>query len=403
MFFPLSTTVGLTARSRVLSREGAIAIRPDLFVPAIPRHTSDRSAELVLDIAGSDNTARYQVGYSYLRQGSSLSGVYRGRYDYTGHGALANAVRIRGRHLMSARLSANYLEYDNYYEFETRRNATLSVSLASLGDGFRYAVVGGVRYDQDYDLLPNAALILTRETERTYLLASVGYVEREPTLHESLLHPSRVTLYPGGSLNYADEGNPDLTKERQAVGSLVLELGTLDNNLRLSATGGSIFDGIDWYHTAENDGVGPFTLFRPRNGDIDFLDLSAQSRLSIGRWLNLLTGGAWRQLDYEDVDSLPYQPEYQLFSGLELHYAWESKLADLYLYGEVVYNGPYDGYEKRDLGQDPIVNVKASIGLKDFRFHFVWQNMLGRVYEMREWQTFPGRFFYYGLTWNFVD
>ncbi len=403
MFFPLTASLGLNASGRALSRNGTITIRPDVGGLSQPRGTFDRSAEIALDWSGAESTSRYQFGYSYLRQGTSLYGTYKGRYDYTGHGALISAVRVSGRNLMSFRLEAGYIQYDNYFEFETRRHADLAVVLARVSDGLRYAFVGGARYDRDYEVLPNASLIVTRETERTLFLASVGYVEREPSMHETHLHPTRLTLYSGGSQNYADEGSPDLTKERQAVGSLMLELGSKSNNLRLAATGGSIMDGIDWYHSSESDSIGSYTLFKPRNGDVEFLDISAQSRLSKGNWLSLLTGGAWRKVEYSEADSAPYQPEYQVFGGLELHYFWQSKLTDLFLYGELVYHGPYDGYKAIDLGQDPVLNVKASIALKDFRFHFVWQNMLEYTYEMREGQTIPGRFFYYGLTWNFID
>jgi hypothetical protein len=88
---------------------------------------------------------------------------------------------------------------------------------------------------------------------------------------------------------------------------------------------------------------------------------------------------------------------------MELHVYWPQRLLDLYAYGEVVYIGPYHGYVATVLGQDPIVNGKFSIGLKDFRFSLIFQNILGRYYRSREYVTFRERFFYYNISWNFLD
>jgi len=402
-FFPLSHTLGLSTSGSAFDSEGFLAVRPDYGGPVVARGGFDRYGQVALDASGSDNTARYQIGYSYRRQGSYYSGRYVGNYYYTAHGGFFAADRAFGKTLLRARLEANYLEYDNYYKFETRRYANLSLVMARHTGVIKYALIGGGRYVRDYEFLPNAALVVMRETPRTFVMLSAGYSEREPSLHEGYLAPNRATLYAGEALNYANEGNESLTKEKQTVASALVELGTVDNHIRLSATGGKIIDGIDWYHTLKSDAEGDYTLFKPYNGDIDFVDVSTEVRINVTNVINLLGDGAWRQLEYARADSMPYQPEYQAFAGLELHYDWISKLTDLYLYGELVYPGPYTGYGGEQLGEEPVVNVKASIGLKDFRFSLVWQNMLDRFYAMREGQTNPGRFFYYGLVWNFLD
>ncbi|MCK4449472.1 MAG: hypothetical protein KAX26_02650, partial [Anaerolineae bacterium] len=66
-------------------------------------------------------------------------------------------------------------------------------------------------------------------------------------------------------------------------------------------------------------------------------------------------------------------------------------------------HGVHDGYDKKGLGQELLANAKLSFGLKDFRFNFVFQNVLSNVYQSREYITFPGRYFYYSLTWTFLN
>ena len=108
-------------------------------------------------------------------------------------------------------------------------------------------------------------------------------------------------------------------------------------------------------------------------------------------------------MDYRQFDKKPYLPDYQLFSGLELHVYWRQRLLHLYAYGEIVYSGGYDGYVQTGLGNDPVANVKISFRIKKFRMHYVVQNALNREYTSRDYITFPGRYNYYGITWNFGD
>ena len=88
---------------------------------------------------------------------------------------------------------------------------------------------------------------------------------------------------------------------------------------------------------------------------------------------------------------------------MELHVYWRQRLIHLYAYGEVVYSGPYDGYAVTDLGDQPIFNVKLSFRSRSFRFHFVIQNALGAEYQSRDWFVIPGRYSYWGFTWDFLD
>ena len=158
-------------------------------------------------------------------------------------------------------------------------------------------------------------------------------------------------------------------------------------------------DGIDWVRTVEDDQ----TVFSPLNGDVDFTTGTLTSRISLWNFFHLLSGASYHWYDYANFDNKPYSPEYQAFAGGELHWYWESKLVHLYAYGEVAYVGPYDGYVEKDLGNQPVVNAKLSLGLRKFRFHWVFQNIFLQELYPRDYFTEASRFTYFGFTWDFID
>lgn len=306
--------------------------------------------------------------------------------------------------MLRAQLESNYLEYDAGRGLQVRRGFDASVSLLRMAGGWRWAALVGGAYDDDYDLLARAMAVLMNEGEKHLLMASAGYLERLPTLHEMHLPLQIANVYPSSFGRYADQGNAELKPERQIVGSLRLELGDLDDAFVIHITGGRLADGIDWLTNRQTDtSGGSYLLFRPENTDIDFVNTTLMGRLALADHVRLRVGGSHHHVKYAAVEDHAYSPDYQFFGGLELHYRWESRLTDFYVYSELVYVGPYDGYVEIDMGQDPIVNVTASLGLKDFRFYLVWQNMLSRAYKVRDLYTLPGRFFYYGIAWRFLD
>ncbi len=405
IYLPFAFNWGLRADGRLVSRDGYLAIRPDQFGASIQRDGFNRQAVLAIDRSSADGAARYEIGYRHLRQGSNLNGAYRGRFNYTGHAGFLSAERIiGGTTMLRARVEGDYLEYDPGGALSLRRGADASMSLLRMTDGWRWSALLGGRYDQDYGFLPRATLLLMNEGEKHLFMASTGYLERAPTLHEVHLPFQVAGIYPSAFGRYADRGNPDLKPERQLVGSLRMELGDLDDAFILHVTGGHIADGIDWLTAARTDAAGgAYLQFRPENTNLGFMNTTLTARLALADYARLRIGGSHHFIDYEDLEQRPYSPEYQFFGGLELHYRWESRLTDFYLYGELVSTGPYDGHVEVEMGQDPVLNVVGSLGLKDFRFFLVWQNMISRAYKVRDLQTLPGRFFYYGIAWQFLD
>lgn len=403
MFFPLGTDYGLKLSGNLFDRSGYLAIRPEASGRTVARDGFGRTARVAI-VRQSDAETRFSLGYTHERQGSRHNGAYFGRYDITGHGAFINYSKLSGPVVIESQIQANYGEYADGAVVHYKRYADLSFKLARMNDGWRWAAGGGARYDRELDILPWGTFVLHRETDRSLANLSIGYFEREASPHERYMRPRSATLYDAATGGYMNEGDSGLAPEKQLVANLLYELGGQQNRLRLSVTAGRIQDGIDWQVIDSTDTLdGVLSVFRPENGDIDFANLSARLQLHGLRYFNLYLGGSYHHLDYELDEDPAYSPEYQMFAALELHYDWTSRLADLFLYGELIFSGPYHGHVEEDLGQEPLFNLVAALELKDFRLSLAWENFLSRAYRVREYHTLPGRFFSYGISWRFID
>ncbi len=402
-YFPIGARHGLRAAGQLYSRDGRLAVRPALGGATISRDRFDRYAELSLDRNSDDGKVHYELGYRHERQGSFSDGAYTSRYNHTAHGAFVKREWIMGRTILRVRIDGEYVEYKSYDDLSSRAQADATLEMARLVDGVRYALAVGGRYDDEFSFMPDAAAVVWKESSKMLMQLSVGYCERAPSLHELFLPFQQAPIYSSDIRDYANEGNRQLEPEKQLTGSLLFEWGSLDNAVRLNVTGGRITDGIDWQHQMVEDSVADYLLFSPINGDIDFVNVTLLQRFKLMEFVRFSGGGAYHFIEYDRYDDKAYTPEYQAFSGLELHYYWESKLLDLFAYGEVVYVGPYHGLVEDGLGEQLIANAKLSLGLKNFRFHLVFQNVLNQVYRQRDYLTHNGSFFYYGLVWNFDD
>jgi len=402
-YFPIGDRQGLRAWGQLYNRDGNFVVRPEKGGTAVLRERFDRMARLSYDIHNGDNTTRNEVGYKHLRKGSYWTGSYKGSLNLTGHGVFALREWVSGRTIFQTQVDGDYLEYDDGPKNLNRLSSELSLSAARLTEGYRWALTAGAKYVESLGLLPSVALVLFRERTKFFMMLSVGYSEREPSLTELHLPFQKSTIYGSGVSAYAECGNSGLKLERQLVANATVELGSQKNNIGLSVTGGKIFDGIDWQNQPLTDSLGSYTFFSPINDDVTFVDVRLEPKLRIRSFLSFAAGGAYHYLDYDAFEDKAYSPEYQFFSGMELHLYWSQRLLDLYAYGEIVYTGPYDGYDKKGMGEDLIANAKLSFGLKDFRFNFVFQNVTSHVYEAREYIIFPGRYFYYSLTWTFLN
>jgi len=401
-FLPIGSRYGIRASGHLYDRHGSYKLSNDFAVePHLTRARSDRAAKIGFERYNSDHNSRTEIGYSYLLQGSDIDKIYKGRFQNSGNGLYVNQEKLRGDHVFKAEVEGKNRKFSDGFDEWSRKEAKASVTLARTGDGWRYAAVGGGAYVKDFKMLPFSSLLLFRDRPKSFIMASIGYSERAPSLYELHLRSQHAALYSTTSYQYADSGNAGLRSEKQATANVAVELGTVDNNVRFSATGGRITDGIDWQPTYVTGAI-PYLLFSPVNHDIDFYDFDVQQKLQLSDLLHLKSGGAYRHIDNHGATSA-YQPKYQAFSGLELHVYWPQRILHLFAYGEIRYVSEYDGYLRTGMGKRLIANAKLSFQMKKFRFHFVFENVFNKIYYARENFDLFGRYNYFGFTWKFAD
>ncbi len=402
MHFPMGKKFGVNFDGKLYERDGSLAIRPESGGAILSRHRFDRSLRTGLELHNTLHTARIEFGYRHLRQGAFLDNIYKGRFNNTLNGIFLTNEKIIGSKTIKSEINSDFTAYDNGFNDHHRFNLALSLTLATLKQVHNLGIQAKAVYSDDFHVLPSATVLYQSEYEKLLVQISVGYSQREPSQYQLYLPSQQKSVYGTNNLGYSESGNAKLKKESQLVGSFTLEPGTMDNNVSFSVTGGKIIDAIEWSSIKTGTTISE-RHFTPLNNDISFATVSVRPRFRISDFLKFSSGGAWHKYDYDSLGERPYQPEYNFFTGLELHHYWQDRLIHLYAYGELVYTGPYNGYDKPGLGKELIANAKLSFGLKNFRFHFVFQNNFDNVYEVRESITIPGRFFYYGITWNFFD
>ena len=402
VYLPLTDNTAIISAGQMYERQAAFVVRPGLSTLPFFRERFDRSFRAALEFQNDSRTSRAEIGYQHLRQGSYLDFAYKGRFNRTGHGSFFKYERADGSKLWQLESKANILEYDNGFGQFDRFSASLFVNMVKLNKSGKFGIRAGSYYSDDFNLLPSAAALYQFETDKFFLQLSASYTENEPSLHQLNLPFQQVDIYGSLGKEYSEQGNPNLKKEKQLIGSFVIEPGTVDNKVTLSVTGGKIFDAIEWQDWDSFFNPGPL-LFSPYNDNLTFYSASISSNIKLSDVLNFNAGSALNHLNYEFRGKRAYSPEFNLFSGLELHYFWKSRLVDLYAYGEIKYVGAYDGYDKTGLGDELVANTKFTIGMHNFRFHLVFQNHFDKQYEVRENLTLSGRVFYYGLVWKFYD
>ncbi len=401
MHYPIGKNFGFNIDGKLYDRDAALAIRPDSGGALLSRHRFDRGLRTGVEFHNAPHTSRIEFGYRHLRQGSYLNDIYKGRFNNTVNGVFAAHERMLGSRTFKAEAAADFTDYDNGKEFH-RFNSSIALSLASLKKVHNLGIQLKTIYSDEFDFLPSASMLYQSDWEKLFVQLSVGIAQSEPLMNQLYLPSQQKAIYGTNNLEYSESGNPNLKKESQLVGNFTIVPGTVENNVTFNVTGGKITDAIEWSSNLSG-GVVSVRHFTLVNDDITFVTASARPTFRISDFLHFNSGAAWHKYDYDSLGDRPYQPEYNFLAGLELHHYWKDRLIHLNAYGEIVYTGPYDGYDKQGLGKELIANAKLSLGLKNFRFHFVFQNAFDNVYEARESMTIPGRFFYYGLTWNFFD
>lgn len=402
---PLAKNKYLNASGQVYNRKSSFRVQPDFGTTGLMfRNRKDRSGRIAVEFLNDKHTSKTFLGYNYLRQNSNIDNAYKGRFDINSYDYFVGREWMKNNLMLSTKVSSNYIKYRNEFEQFERYSGDISFRLIKYNQNRKIALTIGSEYNEDYKFLPRASIWVIKDSPKFFYMFSFGYSERAPSLHELNLPFQEIILYQTAPARYGDGGNSDLASEKQLTGNITYEYGSLENNINLSITGGMIKDGIDWNNTILADtALAAFKLFRPENGDIDFADFKMEFNLKIKNYLRLLSGAAYHYLNYENFEDKAYLPDYQLFTGAELHIYWPQKYTDLFAYVELTYTDSYLGYNGSVLGQEPIINSKLGFEMKNFRFNFIWKNPLFRAYKVREDFTISSRQTYYSFTWRFFD
>jgi len=407
-YFPVGEQYGLKAGGHLYNREGRLAVRPDsaLFAAShtqnITRSRFDRSGSIEFDRHDSAFTTRYAVGWQHSRQASYLDPDYRARYNLLTNIGYIDITKMLGSKLAFGRLEGGTRKYDEFGEVNERTVFDGTMGLASLSGDFAWAVTAGAGYSEPFGFTPRGALVIRGRKGRLFSFLSLGYAEREPSLLELHMNFQSAEIYGrnNGVDDYSNVGNPNLVTEKQTTGSLLLEYGSLGTAVGVQLNAGTISDGINW--RIVDDTLRPqVTHFEPVNSDVDYMTVTLYERWQWSNFFNLSGGYSIHEVDYSDLDSTHYVPDQQAFVGAELHWRIKRRLTSLRFYGELVYNSGYHGYSESELGGEMIANAKITLGLKDFRFFLIWNNIMLEPDKARDWFQKGTRFFYYGLTWNF--
>ncbi len=405
--FPMTATSSIQAIGQLYNRDGSFGVQPDLGGTSIVRERFDRNLRVAYSSQNEIGNHRNEVGYFHYRQGSYTNEPYYTRFNITGHGGYALHERGDSLAVLQAKLEADYHIYDQGASDIDRAVLTGSTNYMKKNQSHVLATSASVRYGKHIGLLPSVSFTFSKDLKSSYFLMSVGYATKEPSLHQLFkLYQSDAIYIPTAGL-YADGGNGYLENEKELTATLFYELGSLASRVSFSATGGKIFDGIDWYNfdelTIVNGSPVTTKVFQPENIDINFLTLSLKGQTYFSNYFKLLGGGSYHLVDYKDIEREWYDPEFQIFAGGELHYFWESKLIDFFAYGDLTYVDKYNGYTEPDLAGEMIFNGKISMKLKDFRFNFVTMNILFNDFKNQDGLNISSRYTYYSIIWNFLN
>jgi len=404
LIMPVREKIRLALELRMYKREGYVPVRLDNIPDYIERFHKDKDLSTAVEF-GHNSLSRTIFKYNMTSSAHNYLGVatdYNHNIDIAAHNGSVTNEGLLGSIDYQINLSGSQERYQEF-EIDNKRHRGYGDIKLIKADGsismFAYSKLEKVG---DFDPGPSGMFQISFHKPIFRARLSAGYATKFPRQYELDLKATYNNFYSGTTGNdYLELGNSALKAEKQIVGNIGIGLGSPGNDLMLSLTGGNIFDGIDWRQFDTLDLS--FGAFQPINQDLDFATASMSQNLS---WSNkmLWTGGAsYHYLDIENDPEPAYAPDYQLFSSLQLYYYWEKLDLHLYAYGEGFYNGKYIGYDGSPLGQEFVSNFKLSFRIKKFRFYYVTQNLFDYSYIERESFSIPGRFDFYGVTWDFID
>ena len=403
---PLTKRLTLTGSVRLYRREADYTYRPKSVAVQFTRDRRDREYVIRLEKTFENDATfgvkmRHQSSHSIT---TGLASAYQSDLKWRDNSlALTREWRSGGGAYQVALVGGR--ERFKLFPTDTSRNHG-EVFIRTLGGnasgaGWKYFASAGLVAYQELSILPrmSAGLIYnSRSFESNLSLALTPVYPRQYELFFPLDSPAVGT----GSFDLSEEGNQSLREERQYTASAGLSVKGSKSRLDLNLIGGSARNAINW-RVFPQAGGGGGNNFRPMNETYDFLSVGISAQYELFKWATWYSS-AWRyHLAYESTLVAPYSPEYNLATGLEVRYYLEPLGMDLAGHMELGFAGEYFGHDGDSLGREPLVNAKATVGIKKFKFHYVFENVLDRLYQAREQYDIPGRYSWYWITWDFLD
>lgn len=403
VIYPLTPKVQLDLSGRLYKREGGYRHRATISAYDFERFRRDRDLSAGLRYGhNADMTSGIQ--FRHQRSESKLErhpGIYFRTIDMFDNAVTLTHERRLGGADLGVSLEAGEERYEDGNLTDTRKFGSVEAKYHRGRGAISYLLLLKGETASGFDPLPSAMLAVTKNGEKSYFSASVGYSSKFPRQYELYMVERAGGILTDLGDDYLEHGNPDLDPEKQLIGNLTYALGRAGNDLRLSVTGGLIKDGIDWER--RDNPIYTEGEYSPVNRDIDFATATLQKKLSLGSLLYCSGGASYHYVKIDDDDDPPYSPDFQAFGNLGLYYHIKKVDVHLYAYGEAIYNDKYNGYNGQEYGQDIILNMKFTFRIKKFQFYYIFQNFPATDYYSREDYLYVDRFNYYGVTWEFWD
>lgn len=395
---PVNNTIIISASGLFMKKESYLYLFDDFSTDVLIRNRIERQGEIIIEKQKSAHSVKHSLGHRYHKKNSELDSLYNSRIDIYKYDLFYNLEGVKNNSFYKFELSGSQEEFHEKAIQFNRYSSDFRFNLFRNGRNFRWVLTTGFSTVEKYDILPKFTLSMKHETSKNLFLVSFGLSQRAPMMSE-LYIPEQSTISQINGNTVVNSGNKNLTEEKLVVGNILLELGSPDRNISLSSTACSIKDAIEWGNRISND----TNYFQPVNEDVDFLNVKVELESQFNNWLNLKAGSAYNKVEYETPKEIPYTPKYQIYSSAEINYYWAQKFINLNAFGELVYNDKYSGRFGGKFGDKIVFNAKLSFQIKRFRFHYVFQNVTGTEYHEYEGIKIPGRYSYYGITWNFID
>ncbi|SYZ73113.1 hypothetical protein TRIP_C21228 [Candidatus Zixiibacteriota bacterium] len=406
LLYPIRNKIRMEFTGRLYHRTGDYYAHPIIYRPSYDRFRRDRdlNAGTSLQLGRTDHlNFHFRHQRSEARLGRLGSSYYRS-LDLLDNSGTLSYEALFGTFGLKTAFSAGHQEFHDGGTIHKRWRSVADLKLfqgqkhGGLLAYFRAEKVTG------FEILPSGLIQFLDSRESGLLSASIGYSSKFPRQYEIYLTPLKTNLVNANTNDYIEFGDSLLLPEKQLTGNITVSLGKVESDLTLSATGGKVWDGIDWMRSIYHDSSGlTLNSYITGNHDINFLTVSARKKIAMGKTIHWSGGASYHYIKVGNDTDPPYSPDYQGFAGLELYHYILTLDLHLYAYIEALYSSRYHGTLGMDMGEKSQINLKLSFRIKKFRFYYIFQDLQGIEYQSREQYRIVGRLNSYGITWDFLD